>query len=42
MAGPFLNYQMKLDTNEHEYLMLDGFVYSPGSTKESISLNLRQ
>ena len=40
MAGPFLNYQIKLDTNENEYLMLDGFVYSPGSTKREYVFEL--
>jgi hypothetical protein len=40
MAGPFLNYQMKLDTNENGYLMLDGFVYSPGSTKRDYIFEL--
>ena len=40
MAGPFLNYQMKLDTNENGYLMLDGFVYSPGSAKRDYIFEL--
>ena len=33
MAGPFLNYLIKSDLEENEYIMLDGFVYSPGSNK---------
>jgi len=40
MAGPFLNYQVNLDTNESEYLMLDGFVYSPGSSKREYVFEL--
>ena len=40
MAGPFLNYQVNLDTNEREYLMLDGFVYSPGSSKREYVFEL--
>ena len=37
MAGPFLNFQIKLGDND--FIMLDGFVYSPGSQKESTSLS---
>ena len=33
MAGPFLNYQFESNTKQDEYIMLDGFVYSPGSSK---------
>ena len=40
MAGPFLNYQVNLDTNASEYLMLDGFVYSPGSNKREYVFEL--
>jgi len=40
MAGPFLNYQVNLDTNASEYLMLDGFVYSPGSSKREYVFEL--
>ena len=34
MAGPFLNFQIKLGDND--FIMLDGFVYSPGSTKSCL------
>ena len=40
MAGPFLNYQIKLGDNKNEYIMLDGFVYSPGSTKREYIFEL--
>ena len=40
MAGPFLNYQMKISYDENEYIMLDGFVYSPGSTKREYIFEL--
>ena len=33
MAGPFLNYKFESNTKQDEYIMLDGFVYSPGSSK---------
>ncbi len=40
MAGPFLNYQLKSDTKQDEYIMLDGFVYSPGSSKREYVFEL--
>jgi len=40
MAGPFLNYLIKIDSNEDEYIMLDGFVYSPGSNKREYVFEL--
>ncbi len=40
MAGPFLNYQMKLNDGENKHIMLDGFVYSPGSTKREYIFEL--
>ena len=40
MAGPFLNYQFKSDTKQDEYIMLDGFVYSPGSSKREYVFEL--
>ena len=40
MAGPFLNYLMKINADKNEYLMLDGFVYSPGSTKREYIFEL--
>ena len=33
MAGPFLNYQFKSEKKQDEYIMVDGFVYSPGTRK---------
>ena len=38
MAGPFLNFQIKL--GDDDYIMLDGFVYSPGSTKREYMFEL--
>ena len=38
MAGPFLNFQIKLD--DDDFIMLDGFVYSPGSTKREYIFEL--
>ena len=38
MAGPFLNYQIKL--GDDDFIMLDGFVYSPGSTKRDYIFEL--
>ena len=38
MAGPFLNFQIKLGVND--FIMLDGFVYSPGSTKREYIFEL--
>ena len=38
MAGPFLNFQIKL--GDDDFLMLDGFVYSPGSTKREYIFEL--
>jgi len=38
MAGPFLNFQIKL--GDDDYIMLDGFVYSPGSTKREYIFEL--
>ena len=40
MAGPFLNYVIKIDSNKDEYIMLDGFVYSPGSNKREYVFEL--
>ena len=38
MAGPFLNFQIKL--GDDDFIMLDGFVYSPGSTKRGYIFEL--
>ena len=38
MAGPFLNFQVKL--GDDDFIMLDGFVYSPGSTKREYIFEL--
>ena len=38
MAGPFLNFQIKL--GDDDFIMLDGFVYSPGSTKRDYIFEL--
>ena len=38
MAGPFLNFQIKL--RDDDFIMLDGFVYSPGSTKREYIFEL--
>ena len=38
MAGPFLNFQIKL--GDEDFIMLDGFVYSPGSTKREYIFEL--
>ena len=38
MAGPFLNFQIKL--GDDYFIMLDGFVYSPGSTKREYIFEL--
>ena len=38
MAGPFLNFQTKL--GDDDFIMLDGFVYSPGSTKREYIFEL--
>ena len=38
MAGPFLNFQIKLD--DDDFIMLDGFVYSTGSTKREYIFEL--
>ena len=40
MAGPFLNYQFESNTKQDEYIMLDGFVYSPGSGKREYVFEL--
>ena len=40
MAGPFLNHLLKIDTDKNEYIMLDGFVYSPGSNKRDYVFEL--
>ena len=40
MAGPFLNYQFESNTKQDEYIMLDGFVYSPGSSKREYVFEL--
>jgi len=38
MAGPFLNFHIKL--GDDDLIMLDGFVYSPGSTKREYIFEL--
>ena len=38
MAGPFLNFQIKLGNDD--FIMLDGFVYSPGTTKREYIFEL--
>lgn len=38
MAGPFLNYMIEID--EGEILVLDGFVYSPGTNKRNYIFEL--
>ncbi len=38
MAGPFLNFNIKL--GDDDFIMLDGFVYSPGSTKREYIFEL--
>ena len=38
MAGPFLNFQIIL--GDDDFIMLDGFVYSPGSTKREYIFEL--
>ena len=38
MAGPFLNFHIKLGNDD--FIMLDGFVYSPGSTKREYIFEL--
>ena len=38
MAGPFLNFQIKL--GDDDFIMIDGFVYSPGSTKREYIFEL--
>ena len=40
MAGPFLNYLLKIDNEKNEYIMLDGFVYSPGTNKRDYVFEL--
>ena len=40
MAGPFLNYKFESNTKQEEYIMLDGFVYSPGSSKREYVFEL--
>tara|TARA_S200000501_G_scaffold318191_1_gene311872 strand:- start:153 stop:1100 length:948 start_codon:yes stop_codon:yes gene_type:complete len=40
MAGPFLNHQFKSNNKQDEYIMLDGFVYSPGSSKREYMFEL--
>ena len=40
MAGPFLNYRFESNTKKDEYIMLDGFVYSPGSSKREYVFEL--
>ena len=40
MAGPFLNYKLESNTKQDEYIMLDGFVYSPGSNKREYVFEL--
>ena len=40
MAGPFLNYKFESNTKQDEYIMLDSFVYSPGSSKREYVFEL--
>jgi len=40
MAGPFLNYSIELDSVKKDYIMIDGFVYSPGSNKRNYIFEL--
>ena len=40
MAGPFLNYKLESNTKQDEYIMMDGFVYSPGSSKREYVFEL--
>ena len=40
MAGPFLNYQFESNIKQDEYIMMDGFVYSPGSSKREYVFEL--
>ena len=40
MAGPFLNYQFKSEKKQDEYIMVDGFVYSPGTRKRDYMFEL--
>lgn len=40
MAGPFINYCIEIDSKNNEFLMLDGFVYSPGSNKREYVFEL--
>tara|TARA_B100000963_G_C22561364_1_gene641529 strand:- start:109 stop:1056 length:948 start_codon:yes stop_codon:yes gene_type:complete len=40
MAGPFINFLLKSDEQKDEYIMIDGFVYSPGSDKREYVFEL--
>ena len=40
MAGPFLNYQIKTNSKNNQQIMLDGFVYSPGTDKREYIFEL--
>ncbi len=40
MAGPFLNYYHELDSIKSKFLMIDGFVFSPGSKKRDYIFEL--
>tara|TARA_B100001287_G_scaffold62496_3_gene50627 strand:- start:8438 stop:9385 length:948 start_codon:yes stop_codon:yes gene_type:complete len=40
MAGPFINFLLKSDEQKDEYIMIDGFVYSPGSDKREYIFEL--
>ena len=40
MAGPFINFLLKSDEKKDEYIMIDGFVYSPGSDKREYVFKL--
>lgn len=40
MAGPFLNYQIKTNSKNNQEIMLDGFVYSPGTDKREYIFEL--
>ena len=40
MAGPFFNYQIKTNSTNNQQIMLDGFVYSPGTDKREYVFEL--
>ena len=39
-AGPFLNYQINTNSTNNQQIMLDGFVYSPGTDKREYVFEL--